>query len=575
MNYRLTDLIDVEKTQRLLQDFMDAHGIPSAILDLEGVVLVTSRWRRVCTAFHRVHEVTCRRCVESDTKLANELLEGKPFSLYRCGNGLTDAASPIIIEGKHVANAFIGQFFTQAPDLDFFHRQAGELGFDESAYMEALSEIPIVHESILPSVLSFLTSFAEMIASLGLKQLEQLQTEKELRKAQQILEVKNQKLKESEEDLNRAQAVARTGSWRLDVLRNVLHWSDETYRIFCIPRGVPMTYEAFLAAIHPKDRDFVNQSWKAALGGIPYDIEHRIIAGDSVKWVRERAEQELDGEGKLIGGFGSVQDITELKQMEEELRKSHDELELRVQERTAELTEAMARLELMNQELREFTKVASHDLQEPLRKIQAFGDRLRSRCAHKLDEAERDYLTRMEGAANRAQRLILDLLEFSRVTTGPEALKTVDLNDTAAEVAQVFQYPFRLDGPVVELSNLPTIEADPVQMKQLFRDLIGNALKFKKEGERPRVRVYARVQGNSTCLCFEDNGIGFDEKYLDRIFAPFQRLHGHGAYEGTGIGLAICRKIVERHGWTITARSTPGAGSTFVVTIPANASEKI
>ncbi len=567
MNYHLSDLIDIEQTRQLLQNFKDAQGISAAILDLDGVVLVSSRWQRVCTVFHRLNERACQRCIESDTQLANQLLEGKTFSFYRCANGLTDAASPIIINGKHLANVFIGQFFTQKPDLDFFRSQAKDFGFNESSYLQAISEVPIVPEESLQAVLSFLTYFAEMIASLGLKQMEQLQTEKELRKAQQILEIKNRKLKESEEELNRAQAVAHTGSWRLEIERNILHWSDETYRLFGVPRGVPMTYEAFLALVHPEDHNFVESSWQAALAGAPYEIEHRIVVSGTVKWVRERAELEFDDEGKLTSGFGSVQDITGRKQMEEELRKSHDELELRVQERTAKLTEAMTRLELMNKELQEFTKLATHDLQEPLRKIQAFGDRLRTRCVEKLDETEVDYLIRMEGAANRMQQLIIDLLEFSRVSAGPEPLKPVNLNETAAHMVELFKPP-SLEGAVVEFSDLPTVEADSAQMEQLFQCIIGNALKFQKEGVSPRVKIYARVNENGTCICFGDNGIGFDEKYLDRIFAPFQRLHSQGTYQGTGIGLAICRKIVERHGWTITAKSTPGVGSTFIVNIP-------
>ena len=190
MSFNLSDLIDIEKTQRLLQNFFDSGGIPAAIIDLEGVVLVTSRWQRVCTDFHRVNEAMCSRCIESDTVLANELQVGKAFSLYRCQNGLTDAASPIIIEGQHIANAFIGQFFTETPDLEFFRSQAKEYGFDEREYLEALSEIPVVAEKTLHSVLSFLTSFAEMVASLGLKQLQQKQLEEELRESRDELETR-------------------------------------------------------------------------------------------------------------------------------------------------------------------------------------------------------------------------------------------------------------------------------------------------------------------------------------------------------------------------------------------------
>jgi PAS domain S-box-containing protein len=161
-----------------------------------------------------------------------------------------------------------------------------------------------------------------------------------LRTARSKAEQQALALRESQEDLNRAQAVAHTGSWRLDVRRNELTWSDEVYRMFSIPKGTPLTYESFLAFVHPDDRDFVDKSWKAALAGEKYDIEHRIVVDDKIKWVRERANLEFDKDGTLLGGFGTVTDITARKQMEEELRKSRDELEKRVEERTAELRAA-------------------------------------------------------------------------------------------------------------------------------------------------------------------------------------------------------------------------------------------
>jgi len=161
-----------------------------------------------------------------------------------------------------------------------------------------------------------------------------------LRAARSKAEQQALALRESQEDLNRAQAVAHTGSWRLDVRRNELTWSDEVHRMFSIPKGTPLTYESFLAFVHPDDRDLVDKSWKAALAGEKYDIEHRIVVDDKIKWVRERAELEFDKNGTLLGGFGTVTDITRRKQMEEELRKSRDELEKRVEERTAELRAA-------------------------------------------------------------------------------------------------------------------------------------------------------------------------------------------------------------------------------------------
>jgi PAS domain S-box-containing protein len=152
-------------------------------------------------------------------------------------------------------------------------------------------------------------------------------------------------LRDSQKDLNRAQAVAHTGSWRLDVQRNELLWSSETYRIFGIDEGTSLTYETFLSNVHPNDRDFVDKSWNAAIKGERYDIEHRIVVKDQIKWVRERAEPEFDKNGALLGGFGTVTDITQRKQMENELRQAHDELELRVKERTAELDETVSALQ--------------------------------------------------------------------------------------------------------------------------------------------------------------------------------------------------------------------------------------
>jgi PAS domain S-box-containing protein len=382
-------------------------------------------------------------------------------------------------------------------------------------------------------------------------------------------------LLESQRDLNRAQAVAHIGSWRLDVRRNELFWSDETHRIFGIARGTPLSYETFLAAIHPEDREVVDGRWQAALRGDRYDLEHRIVVGDRIKWVRQRAELEFDNEGGLLGAFGTVQDITGRKGMEIELRRARDELELRVRERTDELAQALgdsktyaARLELLNQELQEFAFVASHDLAEPLRKIQTFGERLRTKCEMSLGEEGCDYLLRMESAANRMQVLLASLLAYSRVTTQANPLRETDLGRVAQEVLSDLEIPIEISGGHVEIGSLPLVRADSAQMYQLLQNLIHNALKYSSKDE-PLVRVYGHAANNVAEIFVEDNGIGFDEKYLDRIFKPFQRLHGRNSeYEGTGMGLAICRKIVERHGGTITAKSVPGKGSTFIVTLP-------
>jgi PAS domain S-box-containing protein len=233
-----------------------------------------------------------------------------------------------------------------------------------------------------------------------------------------------------------------------------------------------------------------------------------------------------------------------------------------------------------NDELQQFAFVASHDLQEPLRKIKAFGDRLKSSCGDALNPQGRDYLDRMQNAAQRMQTLIEDLLALSRVTTRAQPFVPVNLTQIIQEVLSDLEVRIQQTGGRVEVGELPTIYGDPLQMRQLLQNLIGNALKFHRQQQPPTVKIYSQNLINSSenisvasehCqLIVEDNGIGFNEKYLDRIFNVFQRLHGRSEYEGTGIGLAICRKIVERHHGSITAQSQLGQGTKFIVTLPIN-----
>lgn len=240
----------------------------------------------------------------------------------------------------------------------------------------------------------------------------------------------------------------------------------------------------------------------------------------------------------------------------------------------AELHDYNRRLQQSNRELEDFAHVASHDLQEPLRKIQAFGDRLRSKYDQTLGDDGKDYLARMQNAANRMQTLISDLLAFARVTTKAQPSLPVDLGAIAREVVSDLEERIHRTAGKVEISELPALEADPLQMRQLLQNLIGNALKFHRAGAPPYVSIRGHERDDGTAVVeVSDNGIGFDEKHLDRIFTIFQRLHGRSEYEGTGIGLAICRKIVERHGGTISARSAPGAGATFIVTLPRRQTE--
>ncbi|OGL21828.1 hypothetical protein A2707_00545 [Candidatus Saccharibacteria bacterium RIFCSPHIGHO2_01_FULL_45_15] len=271
--------------------------------------------------------------------------------------------------------------------------------------------------------------------------------------------------------------------------------------------------------------------------------------------------------------------VVELDRLRIQLQAANEALETRVKRRTAQLEVTNLNLQRSNQELQDFAYVASHDLQEPLRKIQAFGTILQDEYAETLGEGG-DYLVRMRSAAARMSTLIEDLLAFSRVTTHAKEHAEIDLTTIIGEVLEDLEARIGDTHGTVSVGKLPKIHADPMQMRQLFQNLIGNALKFHRPDIPPNVIIESTIikptsNSNGTYeIRVSDNGVGFDEKYLDRIFAVFQRLHGRDSYEGTGIGLAVCRKIVERHNGEITATSTPGKGSTFIIRLPIKKQEK-
>jgi signal transduction histidine kinase len=254
----------------------------------------------------------------------------------------------------------------------------------------------------------------------------------------------------------------------------------------------------------------------------------------------------------------SVQYAIERKKSENEIKKT-----------VASLREMTLRLEESNRALQDFAFIASHDLQEPLRKVISFGGLLKQKYGELLGSEGGSHLDRMINATHRMQTLLSMLLDYSRVTMKAEPFREVDLTDIVHEALSDLEVRREKTGGDVDVGPLPSIAADPTQMRQLFQNLIANALKFHKEGVRPIVKVRARTEGHCHVISVEDNGIGFDEKHMEKIFAPFHRLHGRTSpYDGAGMGLAICKKIVDRHGGSITAKSAPGEGAVFTITLP-------
>jgi PAS domain S-box-containing protein len=259
----------------------------------------------------------------------------------------------------------------------------------------------------------------------------------------------------------------------------------------------------------------------------------------------------LDEAGNIQGAVSIFRDVTEEKRQEN----------LKIYAKA---------LEASNRDLQDFIFVASHDLQEPLRKIQSYGNFLKEESKDTLKGDAAIYLSRIQGAAKRMSILIEDLLQLTRITTKAKPFESVDLTDIVREVQTDLEMRLQETGGKIEVGEMPRVEADPAQMRQLFQNLISNSLKYSKKGVPPVVQVESKTEAKEgRCRVWvRDNGIGFEQQYADKIFNIFQRLHANDEYEGTGIGLAICRKVVERHGGKISASSELGKGAVFEVVLP-------
>jgi len=386
---------------------------------------------------------------------------------------------------------------------------------------------------------------------------EQRRLEKDLRKSRDELELRvrerTAELVRANEDLQRQAALldlSHDAIFAVDSADVVSFWNKGAEDLYGFTREQAIGNVAceFLKTRFPESLEqVVNQAvdkgqWAGELRQTTSSAKEILVES---RWALQRGT-----DGQPLGFLETNRDITAKKLAEEALGSN------------------MARLELVNAELQEFAHVASHDLQEPLRKIHTFCDMARKRCAPALDTTSLEYLDRVIKSADRMRQLLRDLLDFSRVAARPEPFKKIDVTKIALEAADVFEASAKETGCKIEIENIPAIEADETQMLRLFQNLIGNALKFRG-GETPKVKVHGKLVGRKICeILVEDNGIGFDPQFAELIFKPFQRLHSRSEYDGTGMGLAICRKIIERHGGNIRAESEQGKGSTFIIRLP-------
>jgi signal transduction histidine kinase len=363
-------------------------------------------------------------------------------------------------------------------------------------------------------------------------------------------------LNKREEQLLEAQAIAKLGSFEWGLVENSSAVTPQLRHIFEISEHQP--FQEFMKHVHPADREKVEKEIGNSYTTGTYDCEYRYLAlsGEKNIWARGAV---VFKEGKPVLMKGTVQDITERKKIEIALIEKTIELQRR------------------NESLEHFAYVASHDLKEPLRKIALFSDKVLSAEKEKLSEISQKNLLKAQESSIRMQQMIDDILNFSSIQNG-EQKQCTQLQILVNEVVEMLEQTIKEKNAVIIKDDLPKVSVIPSQFRQLLQNLIANGIKFSKKGIAPVINITHTLITTASAgikpsdkylqINIKDNGIGFDQKYSEKIFELFGRLHPKGSYEGTGLGLSICKKIIENHGGQITSESTVGEGSTFSITIP-------
>ncbi|MCK9394920.1 MAG: PAS domain S-box protein [Methylobacter sp.] len=384
-----------------------------------------------------------------------------------------------------------------------------------------------------------------------------------------------EQLRRSAHSLAEAQRIAHLGNWDLDLVQNVLTWSDEIYRIFEIDQEkFGASYEAFLNAIHPDDRELVNKTYSESVRNkMPYDIEHRLLMKDGrVKYVNEKCETHYGEDGKPLRSVGAVHDITERKKAEEELRRYKDHLEEEVQQRTADLVLARNAAEAANRAKSMFLSSMSHELRTPLNAILGFSSMMRKDPL--LPQEQRENLDIINRSGEHLLTLINDVLEMAKIEAGRVQLDSVsfDLGSLVRDVTDMMHMRAQEKGLqllIDQSSEFPRyIKGDEARLRQVLINLVGNAVKFTQQGGITVRLGLTHATPQRLLIEVEDSGIGIKPEDQQKIYEPFVQLGQTTTQKGTGLGLTITRQFVQLMGGTISLESTPGKGSIFRVELP-------
>ncbi|MBU1107399.1 MAG: PocR ligand-binding domain-containing protein [Candidatus Riflebacteria bacterium] len=548
---KFSELVNVDELRRLCESYTAVTGAVTALLELDGNILLDTGWQDICTHFHRVNAATACRCRESDTDLAGTLRDGESYNIYKCKNGLIDVAVPIIIRGEHVANFFTGQFLSEEPNLEYFIRQAEEFGFEKEAYLAALKRVPIFSEDTIKAMMTFFTRLAKLIGEMGLARMELLASnERLLRNSNMLSHIMNsipqsifwKDLKSVYLGCNRVFS-SRAGLASPD---DIIGKSD-----FDLPwsREESEGYRA-------DDRE-VMDSAKSKI----HIVETQRQADGKVVWADTTKIPLLDASGSIIGVLGVYEDITDRKNSEEEKIKLESQL------RQMYKMESVGRL----------AGGVAHDFNNMLSVILGYVN---------LAEMEADpaqplyqYLEEIRKSAERSADLTRQLLAFARKQT--VAPKVLDLNATISGMLKMLQ---RLIGEDINLiwnpaDDLWPIKVDPSQIDQILANLCVNARDSISNVGRVMIATgnitidknyitknIDSLPGEYVTITISDDGCGMNEETMSHIFEPFFTTKEVG--EGTGLGLATVFGAVKQNNGFVALVSEPGIGTKFTIYLP-------
>ena len=584
------DLAEIKELFNLFSHYGDTVGVASAILDLKGEVFQKSTWRRVCTDFHRIHRETNRRCVESDTKLATDLETGMEYTSYTCKNGMTDCASPIIVNGIHLANAFIGQLHKQEPDPEYFKAQAARYGFPVQDYLNAVNEAPVIPPEQFDHLVGFLVNFTRVISSLLTEKMENKRLQHNLtQKADEMyrqqkaamslaedalraktLEVEQARLiaskqaaEERSDELERSRKQLQT---LVDAIRSGIFMKDMkgcyllTNQFY--EQGAGLSKEQILGKkdsdIMPleKARAIMDQDEQVMKSKKDLVTEEAMPFGNDMRYFMTARVPLMDHRDRVYGICGVSTDITEQKKAEIKMQQAKELAE----EATKTKSEFLANM--------------SHEIRTPMNGIMGLSHLL---CQTPLTGKQKDYVSKINAGARNLLGIINDILDFSKIEAGKlqidytsfnledvfENLSNM-INIKAMEKGIELVFDIAVDVPLM-------LKGDPLRLGQILLNLVNNAVKFTETGEiKIRSSVQERKKGSVLLyFCVEDTGIGMTEGQKKKLFQAFSQadMSTSRKYGGTGLGLTISKKLCELMGGSIGVNSVSGKGSEFYFTV--------